>query len=70
VTAQRVTPAQAGVQARAEDPITFLLIVIARLVRATHEHLMMQAGQRNRRRVLGGAETMGGPDKPGHDDPK
>jgi hypothetical protein len=44
------------------------LIVIARLVRATHEHLMVQYGLRNRRFVLGDAEIMGGPDKPGHDD--
>jgi hypothetical protein len=44
------------------------LIVIARLVRATHEHPMTKAGQRNGRCVLGDAEIMGGPDKPGHDD--
>jgi hypothetical protein len=44
------------------------LIVIARLVRATHCRLMAQEDLRRGRRVLGDAEIMGGPDRPGHDD--
>jgi hypothetical protein len=43
------------------------LIVIARLVRATHEHRMAQEGLQNRRSIPFDAEIMGGPDKPGHD---
>jgi hypothetical protein len=43
------------------------LIVIARLVRATHEHRMAQEDLRRGRSIFFGAEIMGGPDKPGHD---
>jgi len=44
------------------------LLVIARLVRATHENRMAQKARRERRCEQSAAEIMGGPDKPGHDE--
>jgi len=44
------------------------MIVIARLVRATHEHRMAHEGPRRRRCEFLKAEIMDGPDKPGHDE--
>jgi hypothetical protein len=44
------------------------MIVIARLVRATHEHRIGQASPRCRPGAPFDAEIMGGPDEPGHDE--